>query len=494
MSDEGRPPDRPDRGRRVRRRLQPAGTARGRAARRARRRRSSWSSRTGRARRSTGRASRGSTPRWSPAATTTLWRRRSPGRDPTSSCSPATCGSSVRACSPHSRPHPEHASLVAAGVPRRDTRSAMPSAHGVRLTGVTVHLVDATLDGGPIVAQEAVPVLPDDDEASLRDRIQAVEHRLLPQVVALVAADAVAVDPEGDSVAIDLDRADRAVRTPAPRAAVGVGQDRSRRPRSWPRRPRVRAGVDGRHGASAARRRPAGHRRRRRHRLPGDARRTREDAAPARACRAAGRPPPAPTIAGSSSPRASPRSSSSSSTSTRSRPRSNARASRSTSSSRRSTSAGRRWSEPRPRTTRTSRSSRHRRATATSSPRSTAGGVDDRLRRELALEAFAHTAAYDARIAVRASRPARRGRTARPPERSVSADAVDRPREGRDAALRREPAPAGGPLPAAGVDHRRRSLRRRARAAPGQGALVQQRARCGRRVGARPRAARARRS
>ena len=38
------------------------------------------------------------------------------------------------------------------------------------MTGVTVHLVDETLDGGPIVAQEAVPVLPSDDAASLGER------------------------------------------------------------------------------------------------------------------------------------------------------------------------------------------------------------------------------------------------------------------------------------------------------------------------------------
>ncbi|MGI9528379.1 MAG: phosphoribosylglycinamide formyltransferase [Acidimicrobiia bacterium] len=56
-------------------------------------------------------------------------------------------------------------------------------AHGVTLTGVTVHFVDAEVDHGPIIAQEAVPVLPGDDEGSLHARIQAVEHRLLPQVV-----------------------------------------------------------------------------------------------------------------------------------------------------------------------------------------------------------------------------------------------------------------------------------------------------------------------
>ena len=61
-------------------------------------------------------------------------------------------------------------------------------AHGVTVTGCTVHLVDATLDGGPIVSQEAVTVLPDDDVETLHARIRAVEHRLLPRAVALMLA------------------------------------------------------------------------------------------------------------------------------------------------------------------------------------------------------------------------------------------------------------------------------------------------------------------
>jgi phosphoribosylglycinamide formyltransferase-1 len=55
--------------------------------------------------------------------------------------------------------------------------------HGVRITGCTVHLVDATLDGGPILAQAAVPVLDGDDEASLTGRIQEAEHALYPATV-----------------------------------------------------------------------------------------------------------------------------------------------------------------------------------------------------------------------------------------------------------------------------------------------------------------------
>jgi phosphoribosylaminoimidazolecarboxamide formyltransferase / IMP cyclohydrolase len=97
---------------------------------------------------------------------------------------------------------------------------------GVRVTGVTVHLVDETLDGGPIVAQEAVPILPDDDETSLRARIQAVEHRLLPRTVALLAADAIRVGDDGRHVSLDLDRADTQI--PTPRRALLSVSDKSR--------------------------------------------------------------------------------------------------------------------------------------------------------------------------------------------------------------------------------------------------------------------------
>ncbi|GAA4843769.1 phosphoribosylglycinamide formyltransferase [Saccharopolyspora rosea] len=51
--------------------------------------------------------------------------------------------------------------------------------YGVRVTGCTLFVVDAGVDTGPILAQEAVPVRPDDDEASLHERIKEVERRLL---------------------------------------------------------------------------------------------------------------------------------------------------------------------------------------------------------------------------------------------------------------------------------------------------------------------------
>ena len=68
---------------------------------------------------------------------------------------------------------------------------AFPGAHaveeqlaaGVDESGATVHLVDEGVDSGPILRQERVPVLPGDTPASLHERIKAVEHRLLPEVV-----------------------------------------------------------------------------------------------------------------------------------------------------------------------------------------------------------------------------------------------------------------------------------------------------------------------
>ena len=64
-------------------------------------------------------------------------------------------------------PHPIH-DVLAAGVPE---------------TAATVHYVDGGVDTGPVIAAERVPVVAGDDEASLRARVQAVEHRLLPRVV-----------------------------------------------------------------------------------------------------------------------------------------------------------------------------------------------------------------------------------------------------------------------------------------------------------------------
>lgn len=54
------------------------------------------------------------------------------------------------------------------------------------VTGVTVHHVTAAVDAGPVILREEVPILPDDDEARLHARIKEVEHRLLPQAVAML--------------------------------------------------------------------------------------------------------------------------------------------------------------------------------------------------------------------------------------------------------------------------------------------------------------------
>ena len=66
--------------------------------------------------------------------------------------------------------------------------------YGVKVTGCTVHLVNEGVDAGPIILQQAVPVLADDTPASLHQRIQAVEHQLYPEAVRLVAEGRVRID------------------------------------------------------------------------------------------------------------------------------------------------------------------------------------------------------------------------------------------------------------------------------------------------------------
>lgn len=74
-----------------------------------------------------------------------------------------------------------HPSLLPAFAGLHPQRQAL--AAGVRLSGCTVHLVDDGLDSGPIVAQRAVPVLDDDDEATLAARILIEEHRAYPEAL-----------------------------------------------------------------------------------------------------------------------------------------------------------------------------------------------------------------------------------------------------------------------------------------------------------------------
>jgi phosphoribosylglycinamide formyltransferase 1 len=66
--------------------------------------------------------------------------------------------------------------------------------HGVRVSGATVHLVDAGCDTGPILVQGAVEVRGDDDEAALQQRILAVEHRIYPQALRIAVEGRFVVD------------------------------------------------------------------------------------------------------------------------------------------------------------------------------------------------------------------------------------------------------------------------------------------------------------
>ena len=65
--------------------------------------------------------------------------------------------------------------------------------HGVKVTGCTVHFVDAGVDAGPIIGQQTVPVLDDDTPDSLIQRIHGAEHELYPKCVAAIARGEISV-------------------------------------------------------------------------------------------------------------------------------------------------------------------------------------------------------------------------------------------------------------------------------------------------------------
>lgn len=87
--------------------------------------------------------------------------------------------------------HPSLLPAFPGGTPIEDTL-----AYGARVTGVTVHYVDEGADTGPIILQEAVEIKYNDSAEDLRARIHAVEHRLLPEAVALIAAGRVGFDQD----------------------------------------------------------------------------------------------------------------------------------------------------------------------------------------------------------------------------------------------------------------------------------------------------------
>lgn len=89
-----------------------------------------------------------------------------------------------------------HPALLPAFKGWHAVREAM--AYGVKVTGCTIHVATLEVDAGPILAQEAVPVLDDDDESSLHERIKAVERRLYPATIRAVMADPTILKREAD--------------------------------------------------------------------------------------------------------------------------------------------------------------------------------------------------------------------------------------------------------------------------------------------------------
>jgi len=67
-------------------------------------------------------------------------------------------------------------------------------AYGVKVSGCTVHFVDESLDGGPVICQQAVPVLEGDNEDALAERILAHEHQCLPYAIRLFCEDRLVIE------------------------------------------------------------------------------------------------------------------------------------------------------------------------------------------------------------------------------------------------------------------------------------------------------------
>lgn len=90
---------------------------------------------------------------------------------------------------------------------------AFPGAHavaealafGAKVTGCTLHVVDAGVDTGPVIAQVAVPVRPGDDEARLHERIKVAERALLVDWVGRIVADGIRVEGRSVTVGVEAD-------------------------------------------------------------------------------------------------------------------------------------------------------------------------------------------------------------------------------------------------------------------------------------------------
>lgn len=99
--------------------------------------------------------------------------------------------------------------------PGLDTH-ARALAAGVRLHGCSVHYVNEEVDGGPIIGQAAVPVLPGDDADSLAARVLAAEHRLYPACLRLVAEGRVRLEGGKARISGDFDPAAQLFNPPLP--------------------------------------------------------------------------------------------------------------------------------------------------------------------------------------------------------------------------------------------------------------------------------------
>ncbi len=86
-----------------------------------------------------------------------------------------------------------HPSLLPAFAGVRAIEQALD--YGVRVTGVTVHYVEEEIDAGPVILQEALELPGDPEIEDVRRRLQAIEHRLLPRALRLIASGAVSIDP-----------------------------------------------------------------------------------------------------------------------------------------------------------------------------------------------------------------------------------------------------------------------------------------------------------